>query len=371
MTRLLIFHPTVAPYRVDFFNDLNASFRTQVCLKYWNLRDQSFDYQKIYDRFSFRPVYLKELFHVWGRSVYGGYWNQLNLVQPDLVLTDEFGMSTAEVLLHRFLKRKHYRVVTLCDDSHDMVANKHEFSWLHRMARRLMAPHVDEIIVVAPEVEAWYREHFGKGFCFSILQEDEAFRKRLRKLLGRSRELQERYRLEGKKVFLFVGRLVALKNVKTLIRAFAHLRQKENVLVIVGDGPEMGSLMHLAESMNLSVRFTGRLEGDALQVWYNLADVFVLPSLQEAFGAVVNEALLAGCYALVSERAGASCLIQEGVNGFTFDPMEDQELVALMNEIRILPAQYGEDGLKVNRMLYSYRECMKRLVNHLQGMTHE
>ena len=47
MTKLLVFHPTIAPYRIDFFNDLYAAFDTHVCLKYWNLRDQTLDYEKI------------------------------------------------------------------------------------------------------------------------------------------------------------------------------------------------------------------------------------------------------------------------------------------------------------------------------------
>ena len=47
--RLLIFHPTIAPYRIDFFNDLYRAFDTRVCLQYWNLRDQTFDYEKIYE----------------------------------------------------------------------------------------------------------------------------------------------------------------------------------------------------------------------------------------------------------------------------------------------------------------------------------
>ena len=56
--RLLIFHPTIAPYRIDFFNDLYRAFDTRVCLQYWNLRDQTFDYDKLYARFRFHPFYL-------------------------------------------------------------------------------------------------------------------------------------------------------------------------------------------------------------------------------------------------------------------------------------------------------------------------
>lgn len=371
MIGLLIFHPTVAPYRIDFFNDLSRAFDARICLRYWNLRDQTFDYQKIYDRFDFQPVYLKEMFR-WGeRSVSGGYWKQLDRFQPELVLTEEFGMGTLSVLMHRFFKRKKYKVVALCDDSYDMVSSKNEFSWLHRMARKWIAPHLDDLILVEPKVQEWYQEHYGKGFCFPILQEDGYAREQFRKAVDRSLENRKRQMLTEQRVFLFVGRLVALKNVQTILRAFAHLDQQENVLVIIGDGTEKQNLMRLSEALHVNVRFMGRLEGEALNVWYNMADVLVLASFQEAFGAVTNEALLAGCYVLVSRKAGSACLVEEGINGYTFDPMDVESLAQRMKEVSFLPMNREADGLKPNRMRMSYRENMNGLVHHLQSLAHE
>ena len=369
-TKLLIFHPTIAPYRIDFFNDLSKSFQTRICLRYWNLRDQTFDYQKIYTRFQFRPFYLKELFRFLGRSFSWGYWKQLNDYAPDLVLTEEFGLGTLRVLLHRYLKRKRYKVVTLCDDSYDMIVNRNDFSWWHRMARRYLAPRLDDIIVVSPQVRDWYQEHLGKGYFVPILQEEEYARTRYRKVLERVHVLRQRYSMKHKKVFLFVGRLVAPKNVKVILRAFARLDQKRNLLVIVGDGPEFPHLILLAKQLNLQVRFTGRLEGDALYAWYNAADVFVLASRQEPFGAVTNEALLAGCYVLVSQKAGSSCLVVEGENGYTFEPDDIDALVEKMEQVSQWPIVREPDGLKKCQTKISYRESMQHLVTHLKFLVH-
>lgn len=368
--RLLVFHPTVAPYRIDFFNDLSKAFQTRICLRYWNLRDQSFDYQKIYARFKYRPVYMKELFRLGKRSFSWGYWKQLNAYSPDLVLTEEFGYGTICVLLHRFLMRKNYKVVTLCDDSYDMVVGKNDFSWLHRLARRYIAPRLDDIIVVNPQVRDWFQERIGKGFYLPILQEEEYARMQYRKTMERAHILRQRHALEGKNVFLFVGRLVALKNVRVILHAFAHLDRKENVLIVVGDGPEKNRLQILAKQLNLHVRFTGRLEGDELNAWYNVADVFVLASYREPFGAVTNEALLAGCYVLVSKHAGSACLVEEGENGYTFDPKDIDELVRKMEQIRQLPVIREIDGMKRNRMTLSYRDCMQHLITHLRFLVY-
>lgn len=365
--KLLIFHPTIAPYRIDFFNDLYKAFDTRVCLQYWNLRDQTFDYEKIYAKFAFEPYYLKEWLKLGERSIWGGTWKHLDEFQPDVVLVSEYGITALMVLLHRFFKRKQYKVVSICDDSYNMLADKNEFSALHRMARRIVVPRLDDLVLVEPKAEEWYLQHYGKGFCFPIIKKEEAARADYARVMEQSAELRKEYALEDKTVFLFVGRLVDLKNVDTAIRAFSRLNQSTHAFVVVGDGPKREDWEAFARELKANVLFVGRLEGDALNVWYNVADIFVLPSYQEAFGAVTNEALLAGCYALVSNKAGSSCLIEEGVNGYTFSPMDVEELATRMSEVAGYDVVYEANGLKKNQMLVSYDEYMQNMVNNLSN----
>ena len=127
----------------------------------------------------------------------------------------------------------------------------------------------------------------------------------------------------------------------------------------------------MAEELGTDVLFTGRLEGESLNVWYDLANTLVLASYREAFGAVTNEALLAGCYVLVSNRAGSACLVEEGVNGYTFSPTNEGELAEKMLKVSSMPITYDADGLKKNQMRLSYQVCMSRLVGHLKQLLHE
>lgn len=365
--KLLIFHPTIAPYRIDFFNDLYKAFDTRVCLHYWNLRDQTFDYEKIYAKFAFKPYYLKELIALGERSIWGGTWKHLDEFQPDVVLVSEYGITALMVLLHRFFKRKHYKVVSICDDSYNMLADKNEFSALHRMARRIVVPRLDDLVLVEPKAEEWYQQYYGKGICFPIIRKEETARADYARVMEQSDRLRKEYTLEDKKVFLFVGRLVDLKNVDTAIRAFSRLDQNKHAFVVVGDGPKREDWEALARELNANVLYMGRLEGDALNAWYNVADIFVLPSYQEAFGAVTNEALLAGCYALVSNKAGSSSLVDEGVNGYTFSPMDVDELFDGMMKATKFATCYDENGLKKSQMIVPYELYMRTLLELLQN----
>lgn len=363
--KLLIFHPTIAPYRIDFFNDLYRAFDTRVCLQYWNLRDQTFDYEKIYAQFAFKPYYLKEVLKCGARSIWGGIWKHLDEFQPDVVLVSEYGISALMVLLHRFFKRKQYKVVSICDDSYNMLADKNEFSALHRMARRIVVPKLDDLVLVEPKAAAWYQQYYGKGFCFPIIKKEEIACADYARVMEQSVQLREMYELEDKKVFLFVGRLVDLKNVDTAIRAFSRLDQSKHAFVVVGDGPKREEWEALAREFNANVLFMGRLEGDVLNAWYNVADIFVLPSYLEPFGAVTNEALLAGCFVLVSNKAGSSCLVEEGVNGYTFSPMNVDDLSERMTEASAFTHEFDANNMRQSRMSVSYDSYMRNLVEKL------
>lgn len=367
-SRLLVFHRTIAPYRIDFFNDLSEAFDAHVCLQYKNLLNQKFDYDKIIEQFRFNPIYLKELVRVKSLIISCNYWKQLDEHRPDIVLVSEFGLDCIAVLLHRWLKRRAYKVVSVCDDSYNMVAEHNDFSALHRRLRKWITPKLDELILVEPKVTEWYRYHYGKGYCFPILKEDHQAREVYSRLLPKSKILAERNRLTDKRVILFVGRLVALKNVETIIEAFTAIQTDECALVIVGDGPERKMLEQLAAGKDAHILFTGRLESDELYAWYNIASVFILASYQESFGTVVNEALLAGCKSLVSCRAGSSCLIEEGKNGYTFDPTDVNDLAAKLKKLnaKVQPATF--DMLRSSQMKQTYGASMQGLIHHLKTL---
>jgi glycosyltransferase involved in cell wall biosynthesis len=102
--------------------------------------------------------------------------------------------------------------------------------------------------------------------------------------------IQRPERSENPPNLLYVGRLQARKRINLLINACANLPDgMKPGLVIVGDGPERGSLQNLAESIYPSTHFAGALYGQDLDPFYKAADIFVLPgtgglAIQQAMG---------------------------------------------------------------------------------------
>src|SRR5258707_15267972 len=86
-----------------------------------------------------------------------------------------------------------------------------------------------------------------------------------------------------------------------LASAPAMPAQRKPRLVVVGDGPEMGALRALAQSIYPSTEFAGARQGQELAAYFRAADVFVLPGTG---GVAVQGAMSHGLPGIVAEGDG-------------------------------------------------------------------
>ena len=324
-----------APYRMDFYRFLYRERECEIC------------FQDVQDGVPGIPV---------RRWTLASLSNMLTAFRPGLVITPEF--SAAAVLAVGLRKRYGYKVVTTCDDSFDMIRGN-DFGWKHRLARHFVPRMLDEIILHSPEVAGWYRDHFGKGLFMPIISDERRVRPDLERVLP----LSQTIRPTEKPMVAFVGRLVGLKNLPTLVRAFEPLKEQAK-LVIIGDGPERETLQSLAPD----ALFAGQLSGDELLAWYNLIDILVLPSIQEAYGAVTGEALMAGAKVAVSGRAGSKDLVLEGVNGFVFEPSDVTSLTDGLGRLLEEVPLNRPLCLRENLLPYRYETCIQTLLKEINSL---
>jgi len=124
-------------------------------------------------------------------------------------------------------------------------------------------------------------------------------------------------------IILFASKLQERKRCSDLLRAYELIRTSQGPraqILVVGDGPEMLNLQRYASSRALDdVHFLGFKNQSELPSFYDLCDVFVLPSAKEPWGLVVNEAMNAGKPVVVSDDVGAARdLVHHGKTGFVF-----------------------------------------------------
>ena len=167
---------------------------------------------------------------------------------------------------------------------------------------------------------------------------------------------------------LFVGRLRHYKGVDHLLRAVPRLPPEVSV-VVVGDGPEGGSLRALADDLGVSdrVRFLGEVADRDLPGLYQHATALVLPAVNraEAFGLVQLEAMAAGT-PVISTRlgTGVDAVNEDGVTGCTV-PVADADALADAVERLVadpsLAAALGAEGRARARRQYSTDTMVDRI----------
>lgn len=137
------------------------------------------------------------------------------------------------------------------------------------------------------------------------------------------------------KTVVYVGRLVEYKGLSYLIQAMKRI---DAVLLIVGDGPEHRTLQALTSRLGLNskVHFFRNFPRHDLGVFYHLADVVALPSIdqREAFGMCLIEALACGCPLVTTDiPTGVKSVNEQNVTGLSVPPRDPVSLAMAINTI--------------------------------------
>lgn len=134
------------------------------------------------------------------------------------------------------------------------------------------------------------------------------------------------------KNFFYVGRFVEVKNLKFLISVFNGLPQYN--LYLAGFGELEDELKAMAKQ---NVHFLGAINNKELSAIYQKMDVFVLPSIIEPWGLVVEEALNNGLPVIVSDRVGCAEEIIDESNGVVFRYDSSTALTEAIERMTYLP----------------------------------
>lgn len=348
--KLLIFHPALAPYRVDQFNAIARMFDLHIVFIFDNVWNHKFDQTKLQEQLTFTYSFLLVGPRHKGRVWRFGMLGKIRKLKPDVIIGYEYSFTTLYLILLKKLGIIKQQIGSTIDDSLEIAHNIQ--SGMRGWARSFSVKNLDYLILLSEDIATFYHDKFGfnrRNIIVSpLFQDPDRLRKDADKLLPIAKDYFSKFNLRNKKILLFVGRFIPEKGLVNLVEIISPIlkRNPEFVLVLVGDGAEREKLEETIErnGVKASVVLPGRYEGDKLLAWYPCASGFILPSFYEPFGAVVNEALIFGLRVFCSQFAGSSYLTSPPEDAL-FNPNNiDESRVKLKKFLDSLTQKQGIDG---------------------------
>jgi len=226
-----------------------------------------------------------------------------------------------------------------------------------------------------------YYKNYGvadeKLFLTPYAVNNEFFLENYKSLYQKRNEIKEKLGINKESpIILYASKMMPRKRAMDLLKAYEKIQETAKaVLLFVGDGIEKPLLEIYTKKQNLkNVYFAGFKNQSELPQYYAIADIFVLPSTDEPWGLVINEAMNFALPIITTNKVGASPdLVRHGENGFIYS-VGDIETLAnylkiLLND-STLRKKMGHRSLEIISK-WNYEENIKGILSALKCITNK
>ena len=274
---------------------------------------------------------------------------------PDIVL-DITGQLTPKILFARLFRRKtkfitsvHIHISECNVEALSRLKINFFFDRLFIILLMRACRRADKVICVSKGVAIDINKNFSVSKDKIVVIYNPLNINEIDKL--KNEEIYDDWFKNNNLKIISIGRLHALKGYEYLLKAFKLLRESgiNANLIILGEGPERENLENLARNLGIDshVILTGFKENP--YKYMKNSDIFVLPSLSEAFGCAIIEAMACGIPVIATRCSGPVDIITKDVNGLLV-PVKDEKALAnaIINLImdKEKAKKLSEEGIK-------------------------
>lgn len=356
--KAVVFYTYLPPWRIDVFNEMGKYYDLTIVFLNANAVGFTYDRQLLLDKLNVNSIFIDNGFLVGSKPFRFGIYKLLKRLKPDIVFSHEYSPTSLYISFLLRINLVSFKYIITTSDNLIIAQSAKGF---RAIARSYILKRANGIIVYSETVKQWYKQKFTYleiEICpniqnpASLLQYKSEFKLIIDKH-------KKKFYLSDTSIILYAGRLEKVKGLDLLLNAFSKSNNIDFRLVIVGEGSVKTELKTLSNTLNLKdkVIFAGYYDLAELYAWYEMASFFILPSIFEPFGAVVNESLVFGCPVVASKYIGALDYIEENINGFVFDPLDEADFINALNSAMTMYKE--KDNNRNNLMKHSFEDYVK------------
>lgn len=221
------------------------------------------------------------------------------------------------------------------------------------------------VTTIGEKNEAYWRTYFSPrtpSFRMPYAVDNVFFSSRSAEAAPGREDLRRSLKLESQlPIILYASKLQSRKRCMDLVEAFLRLApascgEPPAYLLIAGDGEDRSAIeARIQQSESTRIRFLGFQNQSELPRLFDLCDVFVLPSVHEPWGLIVNEVMNAGRAVVVSDQVGcAPDLVRDGENGFIYPARDIEALTTALKKFIDDPSLACRMGRKARETIAGF-----------------
>lgn len=322
MMNILYISGIPSPYRVDFFNELSRFCNLTVIYekKESDERDEAW---KLGKHGEYNSIFLTGIHTDVDKALSFSVISYLKKLKYDLVVMHGYISPTAMIAIE-YMKMKKIKFCIEVDGG----LIKQDSLIVGLVKRHFMSG--ADFWLSTGEHCSKYLKHYGATetniykYPFTSIRRNKI----LPSIMGKEQKdiVRKSIGIKESKIILTVGQFIPRKGIDVLIAAAAELKGDIGIYIIGGKPTELYK-QEAQKVKSARIYFMGFMSGEMLGEYYKAADVFVLPTREDVWGLVVNEAMAYGLPVITTNKCIAGLeLIEPGVNGYLYSVESVREL---------------------------------------------
>ena len=257
-----------------------------------------------------------------------GLIQKVRKTKPDIILSDGFFQwSYAALANNAFWHTPHIMLYERTPHTERNVSK------IRTIARKLASRYISAISCNGTLTKKYLLE-FGypkeQLFIGNMAADSKGLQETISKINDQQlKNLKNKYKLKGP-ILLYVGQIIPRKGIMELLTVWKNFEKeyKKPQLVLLGDGNQYTDASNFIKENNIkNIHLLGRVDYTEIAQFYAMADVFIIPTLEDNWSLVVPEAMSSGLPIICSKYNGCWPELIKPDNGWVFDPLDTKNFI--------------------------------------------